>query len=317
MAQPAKDIITSGNIGARLRSASEVEPGRLPRLKMIAEEWAEDALGAMKKLAVNPIELELVSMSTTTFLKSSKDYSQAAIAEVVRSPAWTEAGFILADAMFVELITEAVFGGEGGNREPSNRPLTDLDKNVIHLVLKTINKSATHAFAKLADMPLTLGGHIFDHDIGEALAGVLPAEKTRFVGLSFELRMGGQKSTLRFALPESFLAFHRRKLVSVPEVVTTTPDESWTRKIEVGLGKADMGIRAVLGEKAITLDMVSRFEVGQTIVLDETMQSLIPIECEDQRLFRGRVGRSREFYVVRVEEKVDPTEEFIDDILAR
>ena len=56
--------------------------------------------------------------------------------------------------------------------------------------------------------------------------------------------------------------------------------------------------------------------IGQTIVLDATTDSLIIIECEEQRLFRGRMGRSRDSYVVRIEEKIDPTEEFIDDILS-
>ncbi|MEF2071711.1 FliM/FliN family flagellar motor switch protein [Consotaella aegiceratis] len=316
MAAPAKDIITSGNIGARLRSANEVEPGRLPRLKAIAEEWAEDALTAMRKLCVSPLQVELVSMSTTTFLKSSKDYAQAAQAEIVRSPVWNEAGFVLADASFVDLLSEALFGGEGAGKEPSGRTLTDIDRNLVQLVFKTFSRSATHAFSKLANMQLALGGHLIEHDIGDALANALPPDKVRYVIVSFELRFGAMKSVLRYAIPESFLGFHRRKLTSVPKVETSTPDETWSREIQAGLGKADMQIRALLGEKSISLETVANFKVGQTILLDETMQSLIPIECEDQRLFRGRVGRSREFYVVRIEEKIDPTEEFIDDILS-
>ena len=107
----------------------------------------------------------------------------------------------------------------------------------------------------------------------------------------------------------------RRKLSIVPEEKTFA-DEGWAREIQEGLSHADLEVRALLDEKQITLGDVARFTLGQTIVLDATMESLIIIECEEQRLFRGRMGVQRDSYVVRIEERVDPTEEFIDDILA-
>ena len=77
-----------------------------------------------------------------------------------------------------------------------------------------------------------------------------------------------------------------------------------------------MRVSALLAEHPTTLGEVACFQVGQTLALDVTMESLLVLECEGQRLFRGRMGRSRDSYMIRIEENVDPTEEFIDDILA-
>ena len=77
-----------------------------------------------------------------------------------------------------------------------------------------------------------------------------------------------------------------------------------------------MPIRAILCEEELTLGQIATLQVGQTLSLGATMNSLVVLECENQRLFRGRIGRARDSYTVRVEEAVDPTEEFIDDILA-
>ncbi len=109
---------------------------------------------------------------------------------------------------------------------------------------------------------------------------------------------------------------HRRRLAVVPHPAAPAPDETWARNIQEGINRTDLELRALLDERQTTLGEIARFAVGQTIVLDATMESLIVIECEDQRLFRGRMGMTRDGYVVRIEEKIDPTEEFIDDILA-
>lgn len=315
MAAAAKDAVQAGNIGARLRSASEIEPSRLPRLKVIAQQWAQLAAEALQALAVGPLTIELVSMSAMTFLKQSKDYGQAGAASVVSSAKWTESGFVLAEPGFIELLIEALFGGEGNGPGPADRPLTDLDRELIQLAFGAFASSADKAFGEIAELSLETAP-LIDSDIGEGLAEALPAEKTRYVSVSFEVQTGSSKSTVRYAVPESFVAFNRRKLHAVATVAPALPDEDWRREIQAGLGQADLKLSAILGEKAITLSQVASFTVGQTIVLDETMESLIRIECEDQGLFRGKVGRSRDAYVVRIEEKIDPTQEFIDDILS-
>ncbi|MCW4113689.1 FliM/FliN family flagellar motor switch protein [Aurantimonas sp. MSK8Z-1] len=309
-----QETVASGNIGARLRSASEVEPSRLPRLKVIVQKWAESAGESMAGLSVSPVIVELVSMSAMTFLKQSKDYQQASLAAVVNSSGWSEPGFVLVDASFDDVLLEAFFGGDGGTAETRDRVLTDLDKGVVELALKTINRAGNAAFRDIEPIQM-VAKDLIQRDIGEALAAVLPGEKTRYVSVTFDIKLGALRSSLRYAIPESFIAANRRHLSHVPEV-KAPPDESWVKKFQKGFNHSELKVRAVLGKKQLRLDEVSRFAVGHTIVLDETMDSLIDIECEDQRLFRGRVGRSRDFYVVQVEERVDPTEEFIDDILA-
>ena len=78
---------------------------------------------------------------------------------------------------------------------------------------------------------------------------------------------------------------------------------------------SDMRLDAVLARTRVPLATVATLVVGQTIPLDIGALDLIAVECEERPLFRARMGRSRENYVVRIEERIDPAEEFIDGIL--
>ncbi|MBC8130935.1 MAG: FliM/FliN family flagellar motor switch protein [Rhizobiaceae bacterium] len=303
------------NIQAQLKSASKIEPDRLPRLKLIAEEWAAATADALNELYAAPVVIEFLTVSSLVFEPSAPALKIAVAATVFRSPKWREAGFVLADAKLADTLVEAMFGGNGSVATGPQRPLTKLDKRFIELAIPTMIEAANPVFQPVAPLDVTSEAMLTE-GLAAALDERLPVEGRAFLELSFKIAVGQHESVLSVAMPEKALAPHRRKLTIVPAEAPLVADEGWARDITEGLQLADLEVRAILDEKQITLGDVARFMVGQTIVLDATATSPIIIECEEQRLFRGVMGRSRDAYVVRIEEKIDPTEEFIDDILS-
>ncbi|WP_188913270.1 FliM/FliN family flagellar motor switch protein [Aureimonas endophytica] len=305
-------------IEAQIRSASRIEPHKLPRLKLLGEEWAEAATKDFAEFCGGGLSAEFAGVAPLTIGAGAPEARDAALCLMLRSPQWTEIGFVLGDAMAADLFAEAIFGGPGRSRASAGsmqRALTALDKRLAEKGLATFAEAANPVFAEIA--PLDLKSDLFvSTAIPEELDELLPADGRGFIVLTFRLRLGDVSASLRACLPEKAFAMHRRKLATVPERAAPAADETWAKNIQEGLQLADLEVRALLDERQITLGEVSRFAVGQTIVLDATMDSLIVVECEEQRLFRGRMGMTRDAYVVRIEEKIDPTEEFIDDILA-
>jgi flagellar motor switch protein FliM len=68
----------------------------------------------------------------------------------------------------------------------------------------------------------------------------------------------------------------------------------------------------VIEGKSIELDDIMRLEVGKTIELSGTDQNII-LECEGDRLFRGRLGQSRSHFTITVDEPLN--EELFLEIL--
>lgn len=308
------DTAERANIEAQLRSATKLEPDRLSGLKLLAETWAEASAERLNAVYAAPVTIEFLSLVGVAFKAALPEIASSVLATTVRSSKWRETGYILAEPSLANALVEAMFGGAGLGEPPAQRPLTKLDRSFVEVALASFVEAANPVFEALAPLDIT-AGEVLAGAIGPALEERLAPDARAFLQLSFRLTVGRLESIIRFALPEKAILPHRRKLSVVPEEKPFS-DESWAREIQEGLSHADLEVRAILDEKQITLGEVARFTLGQTIALDATMESLIVIECEEQRLFRGRMGVQRDAYVVKIEERVDPTEEFIDDILA-
>ena len=309
------ETTTERTVEAQLRSAAKIEPDRLPRLKLLAEEWAVAAADALNASYATPLTIECLGVSTLTFNAGAPELKAAAAATVIASPKWRELGFALADTKLADTVVEAMFGGAGTLPAGPPRPMTKLDRRFVDMAITTMIEAGNPVFAPVAPLDMS-ADRVIKEAIGAQLEELLSPRNRSFLEIRFRLAVGQQEAVVRFALPEPAFALHRRQLTIMPETAPLMADESWVRDITEGLQRADIQVRALLDEQQMTLGDVACFQIGQTIVLKATTDSLIIVECEEQRLFRGRMWRSRDSYMVRIEEKIDPTEEFIDDILS-
>ena len=312
------DVITErkpGNIGERLRSAARLDPDRFPRLKLIGTQWAEAVAAKLNATYASPLRIEFAAISAFAYSASALEASQTQIALTARSPKWRETVLLTADARFADTVAEAAFGGDGRGLIEPGRPLSSVGKFFSDNALRAFVETGNAAFADVAPLMMTTD-RLLTEAIGEKLDALIHEDARAFVEFRFQVTIGRCEAALRVAFPEQVLAPHKRALSVLPEEAPSIIDESWARDLEAGFQKADMKVSAILAEQQTTLGALATFQIGQTIALDVTMDSLVLVECEGQRLFRGHMGRSRDSYMIKIEENVDPTEEFIDDILA-
>lgn len=301
------------NLGARLRSASRIEADRLPRLKLIGDEWA----GALQAgLAQDFGAQTTIEYHGAVPLERAATVGEGpALLLVATSQGWSQPALVTTDAGFAGFVVECLLGGDGKMPAIPGRASTELDLRFCRVVLERLLAVGNAALKPVMDARMAVE-RIFSQTIAERLEAYAPDAAPGYTQLSFRMSLGACAGVVRVAIPDPVLALARRKLDHLPEPPAPSVDLIWAREIEEGLLDAEMSLTALLDEKATTLGAIAGFRVGQTIVLNAGIDSPITIECEEQRLFRGRMGRSRDSYLVRIEEKIDPTEEFIDDILA-
>ncbi|SDO41968.1 flagellar motor switch protein FliM [Aureimonas jatrophae] len=309
------DMITEPGISERLRSAARLEPDRFPRLKVLGTQWAEAAATKLNATYASPVQVEFAALSTFVFSGQAMEVAETQVALVMRSPQWREQALLTADARFADTVSEAAFGGDGRSPSDGKRALTSVGKFFSDNALRAFAESGNTVFADVLPLGM-VPDRLLAEGVGEKLEALLAPDNRNFVEFRFRISIGRCEGALRVALPEAVLAPHKRKFATLPEAAPSIVDEAWAKGLEASVQKADMQVRAFLGEHKTTLGDVASFQVGQTIALDVLVDSLLVVECEGQRMFRGRMGRSRDNYMVRIEETIDPTEEFIDDILA-
>ncbi|MBO0903619.1 FliM/FliN family flagellar motor switch protein [Jiella sonneratiae] len=299
-------------IHARLKSANELDPARLPRLAHLCEAWTEELEARIRELATGALEIAYQQCE----VENAPDPEDQALATQLIAPLlsnrFQRPGFVLAERGIVEAVLSSFLGCEPSAELAASRQPTALDQHFVRLFFAKVMETATKTFQPMAAFDLSLGSFMSAADLAESLG----EEPERYFVFRFEMQVGSLTAPFALALPKSFLSPHRRFLSDMPEKPPMDADEAWKKGIEASFAQSDLTIEAVLCKKKIPLSEVARFRVGATVELDVGLTSLIPLECEDRPMFRAKVGRSRDSYVVRVEERVDPAQEFIDDILS-
>ncbi|ORE95078.1 FliM/FliN family flagellar motor switch protein [Aurantimonas sp. 22II-16-19i] len=299
-------------IHARLKSATELDPARLPRLAHICADWTDELSARLRELAPGVIEIEYQQCE----VEDAPDPEDAELAKALIAPllsnCFLRPSFVTADRKLVELVVATFLGCEPSADLAQSREPTALDQHFVRLFFAKVLETAAKVFRPMTAFDLSLGSFGTAADLAETIG----EEAERYFVFRFELTAAGFQAPFALALPKSFLSPHRRFLSGTPQKPEMASDEAWKRGIEASFAQSDLKIEAVLCKKNIPLSQVARFHVGATIELDVGLTSLIPLECEDRPMFRAQVGRSRESYVVRIEERIDPAQEFIDDILS-
>jgi flagellar motor switch protein FliM len=118
-------------------------------------------------------------------------------------------------------------------------------------------------------------------------------------------------------IPHSALNPLRQVLAQVVSSESTSADPNWSKQLHTEIQRAEVVLKAVLEEKTLTLGDVAKFHVGQVIKLNANPDTLVRLECNDQRLFWCRMGQLNGAYSLQVKESADQKREFIDGILSR
>ena len=311
------------DIRDRLRSAAAIDPRRLPRLARMAESWARAMSERFAAVAVDAPTVSFREIEVDGPPEPEPgDGTAEGFACDLSSGRFVVPGWVSLGPEGIELLIAAFFGAQPEPDAPQRSP-SELDRSLVVLAFGTVAAMASTTFLPLGRLDLYLG----DLTTPSALFGASEDEEEapndegedrsvhRFVIFRFDYFIAGQSVELSVAFPDGYFAPHRRYLGELPPPRTLDKDESWSKAIEESFAMSDMRLDAVLARTKVPLATVATLVVGQTIPLDIGALDLIAVECEDRPLFRARMGRSGENYVVRIEERIDPAEEFIDGIL--
>ena len=305
-------VETTTDIGARLKSASQVEPSRLPRLSLIGEKTAVAAGEDFDRLSINDADVAFLGIEMGPRPEAEDGEGADQLVASFKSRRFARPSFMSVSKSFVESSIQIFFGAAPAREGSPERALTDLDKAVVKMAMQTLLSQFDKALRDVDHAGLSFGSFVEPEQYGDVFGEI----DESFIMMRFEVARGETKHVVTLALPNAYVALIRRSLVVMPEPPQPSPDEAWTEAIERNFEKSDLSLEAVLARKKVPLSMVARFRVGQTLALETGVSDAIAIECEGKPLFKAQVGFARESYVVRFEKRIDPTQEFIDGIFA-
>ncbi|MGI9426128.1 MAG: FliM/FliN family flagellar motor switch protein [Hyphomicrobiaceae bacterium] len=191
----------------------------------------------------------------------------------------------------------------------TDRLLTELEQHIATHILDALCRKLARA---LLGKTVKLGD--------DAMAVDAPLEELEVAGYLYFAQLN---ITLGEHPPFTIeVGFARELLAALQQTVDTEtvtthsePDSHWSSLIQNQISSAKVGLTATITCPDTTLAAISDLSPGNIIEIYQTNNSLITIECENEPIFRGNLGRSGGRFAVDVEAPVDQWSEFLCELL--
>lgn len=310
---PSEAAIDMSNVRPgteKLLETPKLALDKLPVLTSVLERLVVTCAESFRDLCTIPASFfvnQLEAGNSWDVLESYED----SISAIYWAREWDTQILIGLDRRFIFSLIEAAFGGDGTIQPfESDRPFTSLEtklaKNVFNIVVpafETLMNTVT---------PIT-----FEFEKTETKLDFQSLGQTEIpvvvVQILFQILDNGGRMFM--IIPQSALYQIRKRLERSRPFESSHADPEWARKMQDGIASADVTLEGAFDGPEMTLEALSNLKVGQMIRLNYDSQSLVGLECENERIFWCRLAQTKGHFAMVVEQPIDRQQEFMSALL--
>jgi len=118
--------------------------------------------------------------------------------------------------------------------------------------------------------------------------------------VKFRIDMEDRGGRLEMLLPYATLEPIRKLLLQQFMGEKFGRDSIWEQHLASEIWQTDINLEAVLDEQMVSLEDVMKFEVGQTLMLNVSPNSVVDLKCGGVSLMNGQIGRLSNNVAIRI-----------------
>lgn len=261
---------------------------RLPMLEVVYDRMVRTFATSMRNLTSDAIDVSLVEITSIRFGDFMSRVMLPAMIGVFRVDEWENYGLITVESGLIYAVVDALLGGRKGSSGPviDGRGFTSIETGLV---------------SRMLDLALT--------DMAEAMEQITPATmklervetSPRFAAIAgptnicavatFRVDMEGRGGKFSVLLPYATIEPVRHKLSQRFMGEKLGRDNIWEAHMASEIRKTEVSLDVVLGEKALSLQEVRNFAVGQTIALMKGPDDALELQCGGVPMGRAQIGQ--------------------------
>jgi flagellar motor switch protein FliM len=276
---------------------------RLPMLEIVFDRLVRYMTTSLRNFTSDNVEVSLDNISSIRFGDYLNSIPLPAILSVFKAEELENYGLLTVDSNLIYSIVDVLLGGRRGTAAMriEGRPYTTIERVLVQRMVEVVLADAQLAFEPLTPVSFTLD-RLETNPRFAAIAR--PANAAILVKLRVDMEDRGGR--IELLLPYATLEPIRKMLLQQFMGEKFGRDNIWEGHLATELWTTQIDIRAVLDEQQISLKEVLNLEVGQTIMLNATPDSLVELRAGQIPLTQGRMGRRNHHIAVRVEAPLSP-----------
>ncbi len=271
---------------------------RLPMLEIVFDRLVRLMTTSLRNFTSDNVEVSLDQITSIRFGDYLNSIPLPAILAVFRAEELDNYGLLTVDSNLIYSIVDVLLGGRRGTvaMRIEGRPYTTIERMLVTRMIEVVLDDARQAFAPLTDVSFTLD-RIETNPRFAAIAR--PANAAILVKLRIDMEDRGGRVEL--LLPYATIEPIRKMLLQQFMGEKFGRDNIWESHLATELWSTAMEVHAVLDEQEVPLRRIMELEVGDTLVLNATSDSLVELRCGEVSLTKGRMGKIGHAVALRVE----------------
>ena len=271
---------------------------RLPMLEIVFDRLVRLMTTSLRNFTSDNVEVSLDQITSIRFGDYLNSIPLPAILAEFRAEELDNYGLLTVDSNLIYSIVDVLLGGRRGTvaMRIEGRPYTTIERMLVTRMIEVVLDDARQAFAPLTDVSFTLD-RIETNPRFAAIAR--PANAAILVKLRIDMEDRGGRVEL--LLPYATIEPIRKMLLQQFMGEKFGRDNIWESHLATELWSTAMEVHAVLDEQEVPLRRIMELEVGDTLVLNATSDSLVELRCGEVSLTKGRMGKIGHAVALRVE----------------
>jgi flagellar motor switch protein FliM len=297
----------------RLLDSAGVSIDRLPMLHVVFDRMATALADNLRQMSASPAYFSVGTLESARIGDVLESYESRAIAAIFHAVEWDTRILVGLDRAFVYAMIEALFGADGA--EPpvhDERPFSNIETAMATAIFERLVKVLEVTFDTVAET-----GFRFERVETSMDYAVIGRRNNQAVVAKLMLEALGRGGEMFIVIPQSALSPVKRSLAHANASEVAPRDARWSKQIQSEVQRTEVSLRAILEERQMTLEEVAALRVGQVVELQATPRSRVKLECQNQVLFYCELGQVDGSYTLKIDDPIDPEQDFLDDLLAR
>ncbi len=276
---------------------------RLPMLEIVFDRLVRLMTTSLRNFTSDNVEVSLDNISSIRFGDYLNSIPLPAILAVFRAEELDNYGLLTVDSNLIYSIVDVLLGGRRGTAAMriEGRPYTTIERVLVQRMIEVVLHDLKAAFEPLHPVSFSLD-RLETNPRFAAIAR--PANAAILVKLRIDMEDRGGR--IELLLPYATLEPIRKMLLQQFMGEKFGRDNIWEGHLATELWTTQMEVRAVLDEQQLPLSKVLNLQVGDTMMLNATPDSLVELRAGAIPLTRGRMGRRNHSIAIRAEAPLSP-----------
>ena len=291
-----EDDSTKSGIRAIINSAL-VSYERLPMLEIVFDRLVRLMTTNLRNFTSDNVEVSLDNISSIRFGDYLNSIPLPAILAVFRAEELDNYGLFTVDSNLIYSIVDVLLGGRRGTAAMriEGRPYTTIERSLIERMTEVILQDLQTAFEPLNPIQFSL-----DRLETNPLFAAIARPSNAAILVKFRIDMEDRGGRLEMLLPYATLEPIRKLLLQQFMGEKFGRDSIWEQHLASEIWQTDINLEAVLDEQVLSLEDVMKFEVGQTLMLNASPNSVVDLKCGGVSLMNGQIGRLSNNVAIRI-----------------